>query len=342
MLSHGTVGNLPDPFSVMPSPPGITVVIPTCNRAKVLEKTLESVFAQTFPAAEIIVVNDGSKDDTREVLAGYGNRITTINQENGGVHAARNKGIEAASSEWVAFLDDDDEWVSGRLSAAVETIGIHPDIDVHVTNTAIVNSDGSEVDLFAMRGRDATEHMRLNRPLEWVLGDCFFVQTLVARKSAIVGAGMFRKTFYEDMDLFVRLAACGPWTVDVRRFLRLQRLEEEGPNLSGVCRSKLVENYEALARIHREALEIPSLTAGERRFVESGLATNLFELGRALHTQGEASRARECFAEAAVRYPKLRSRAKARMAALFGGPALGLFGRLRPRRGLFRSSQPNP
>lgn len=321
--------------------PRISVVIPTYNRARIVPKAIESVFSQTYPAAEIIVVDDGSKDDTREVLAGYGDRIKAISQENGGLSAARNTGIRAASSEWVAFLDDDDEHVPERLAIAVETIALHPDIDVHATNTALVNSDGTELDMFGIRGRHATEHMRLERPLGWVLGGCFFAQTLVARKSAIVEAGLFRKTFYEDMDLFVRLAARGPWTVDVRKSLRLLRLPGEDLNLSSVWRSKPVENYEALTRIHREALAIPSLTAGEKGFVESGLATNLFELGRALHARGETSRARECFLEAAQRYPRLHSRAKAHLAALFGGPALGVFGMLRRRRGVFRSTSTN-
>ena len=325
----------------MSSSPRISVVIPTYNRSKVVRNALESVFSQTYPAAEIIVVDDGSKDDTREVLASYGNRIKAISQENGGLSAARNTGIQAASSEWVAFLDDDDEHVPERLAIAAETIGIHPDIDVHATNTALVNSDGSELDMFAIRGRHATEHMRLERPLEWVLNGCFFAQTLVARKSAIEEAGMFRKTFYEDMDLFVRLAARGPWTVDVRKSLRLQRLAGEDLNLSSVWRSKPVENYKALTRIHREALRIPLLTEGERRFVESGLATNLFELGRALHGASDAAGARECFLEAARRYPRLHSRAKARVAALFGAPALSLFGMLRRRRGVFRSTPGN-
>ncbi len=322
----------------MSNSPQISVVIPTYNRARIVSKAIESVLAQTHPAAEIIVVDDGSKDDTRAVLAGYGDRITAISQENGGLSAARNTGIRAARTEWVAFLDDDDEFTPDRLAIAAETIALHPAIDVHATNTAIVNEDGSELDMFALRGRKAGEHMPLERPLTWVLGGCFFAQTLVARKRVIEEVGMFRKTFYEDMDLFVRLAARGAWTVDHRRSLRLQRLAGEDLNLSSVWRSKPVENYEALTCIHREALAIAGLLPWERRFVRGGLATNLFELGRALHARGESARARGCFREAARLYPRFHSRLKALLAASLGAPALWLLGRLRRRRGVFRST----
>lgn len=319
-------------------PPSISVVIPTYNRAKIVPKALASVFAQTFPAAEIIVVDDGSGDDTRQVLAGYGDRIRAISQSNGGLSAARNTGILAAESEWIAFLDDDDEYVPERLAIAAETIALHPEINVHATNTALVSEDGAEIDMFDLRGREAGEHMRLERPLEWILGGCFFAQTLVVRKSVLLEAGLFRKTFYEDMDLFVRLSDMGAWTVDVRRSLRLLRLVEEDLNLSSYWRSRPVENYEALTRIHREALASRGLTEREHRFVEAGLATNLYELGRAVMVHGDPARARTCFFEAARLYPKFHSRVKAGLAGSFGAPALRMMGLFQRRRGVFRST----
>lgn len=321
--------------------PKISVVIPTCNRAKIIPRALESVFAQSHSAFEIIVVDDGSKDNTREVLAGFGDRIKAISQVNAGLSGARNTGIQAATSEWIAFLDDDDEYTPDRLAIAAETIRRHPDIDVHATNTALVGEDGSELDMFALRGRTATEHTRLERPLEWVLRGCFYAQTLVARKQVLSDVGLFRKIFYEDMDLFVRLAARGPWTVDGRRSLRLLRLAEDDLNLSSYWRSKPVENYEALTRIHREALGIPGLEKQELKVVQSGLATNLFELGRSLTANGDCGRARECFLEAARRYPKPHSRLKARMAAVFGSQALRVLALFQRRRGVFRSSAAN-
>jgi len=320
-------------------PPKISVVIPTYNRASVVPTAIASVMAQTLRPHEIIVVNDGSKDNTTEVLAGYGDTIRAITQANTGLSGARNTGIHAATGEWIAFLDDDDEWIPARLATAAETIARHPDIGVHATNTAIVLEDGTELDMFSMRGRKATEHMRIDRPLEWILGGCFFAQTIVARRDVLVAAGLFRKTFYEDMDLFIRLAARTPWTVDVRRSLRLIRRPGEDLNLSSIWRSKPVENFEALARIHREALTLMPLTAQENDVVRRGLGTNLFELGRALLAKGETTRARACFAESARTFPRLHSRLKSRFVALFGRTGLRCVDAFRPRRkGVFRSS----
>lgn len=321
--------------------PQFSVVIPTYNRAKILHRSLESIFSQTYPPAEIIVVNDGSADDTREVLASYGERIQAINQPNAGLSGARNAGIKAAHSEWIVFLDDDDELVPSRLALAAESIALHPDIDVHATNTALVNPDGSEMDLFAFRGKVAGEHMRLEHPLEWVLRGCFFSQAVVVRRKALEEVGLFRKTFYEDMDLFVRLAARVPWAVDARRSLRLIRLPGEDINLSSVWRSKPVENYEALTRIHREALEISGLGKHEIEVAQAGLATNLFELGRALAERGESEQARECFLEAARRYPVLHSRIKSRLLAEFGTPALRVLALFRRRPMGYRSAPLN-
>jgi len=323
------------------STPQISVVIPTYNRATIVGKALESVFAQTLAPREIIVVNDGSKDNTAEVLAGYGGRIVAITQPNAGLSGARNTGIKAATSEWIAFLDDDDEWTPTRLATAVETIGRHPDVPVHATNTAIVMEDGSEHDMFTLRGRTATEHMRVDRPLSWILGGCFFAQTIVARRDLLIDVGLFRKTFYEDMDMFIRLAARAPWTVDVRRALRLIRRPGEDLALSTIWRSKPVENFEALARIHREALASVARDEAEKQMVRSGLAANLFELGRALLAKGEHARARTCFAESAMHAPRLHSRLKARLAATLGETGIKLVDLLKPRRkGLYRSSAP--
>ncbi|MGC1189741.1 MAG: glycosyltransferase family A protein [Candidatus Binatus sp.] len=93
----------------------MSVIIPVYNGAATIGRALASAFAQTFTDYEVVVVNDGSTDATSSVLAGYGDRIRVVTQANRGLPAARNSGIRASSGEYVAFIDDDDEWLPQML-----------------------------------------------------------------------------------------------------------------------------------------------------------------------------------------------------------------------------------
>ncbi|MFH0825315.1 MAG: glycosyltransferase [Pseudomonadota bacterium] len=95
--------------------PLVSVIIPTFNRVGVIRRAVDSVLAQTFHDFELIVVDDGSSDNTQQVLDTYGGRIRVLRQENRGVSAARNAGIAASNGELVAFLDSDDEWMPEKL-----------------------------------------------------------------------------------------------------------------------------------------------------------------------------------------------------------------------------------
>jgi len=95
--------------------PRVSVVIPSYNCARFLRETLESVFAQTCPDVEIIVVDDGSTDGSKELLERFADRVRVIHQENQGVSAARNRGIRESRGEFVAFLDADDLWHPEKL-----------------------------------------------------------------------------------------------------------------------------------------------------------------------------------------------------------------------------------
>src|SRR5271154_1794032 len=95
--------------------PRVSIVIAVYNGAPTVGRALASVFAQTFTDYEVVVVNDGSTDDTASVLARYGDKIRVVTQPNRGLPAARNSGIHASSGEYVAFLDDDDEWLPQML-----------------------------------------------------------------------------------------------------------------------------------------------------------------------------------------------------------------------------------
>ncbi len=104
----------------------ISVVIPTYNRRATLPRALDSVLAQTLPAVEIIVVDDGSTDGTGEWLATAYPRVRLLRQPNRGVSAARNAGIAAAEGDWIALLDSDDAWLPAKLDTQAKAIAARP------------------------------------------------------------------------------------------------------------------------------------------------------------------------------------------------------------------------
>ena len=98
--------------------PEVSVIIPTYNRAKIVTKAIDSVLAQTYKDFEIVVVDDGSIDNTKEVIHNFKNRVIryTRNRENRGQAYARNKGVKIAKGEYIAFLDSDDFWLPNKLA----------------------------------------------------------------------------------------------------------------------------------------------------------------------------------------------------------------------------------
>ena len=90
--------------------PPITAVVPTYNRGPLIARALESILGQTRTPDEVVVVDDGSTDDTQERIQAYAGRVRYVRQPNAGGSAARNRGVEEATHPWVAFLDSDDHW----------------------------------------------------------------------------------------------------------------------------------------------------------------------------------------------------------------------------------------
>ena len=115
----------------------VTAAIPTYNRARFLRDAIESVLAQTFEDYEVVVVDDGSTDDTPHVVERYGDRVHYVRQENAGRSAARNRCIEEARGRYVSFLDSDDRWLPNKLALHVDVLDrdervgmVHGHVDV--------------------------------------------------------------------------------------------------------------------------------------------------------------------------------------------------------------------
>lgn len=114
--------------------PAISVIIPAYNAAGTLRRALDSVLAQSWPAHEIIVVDDGSADSTGEIAKSYAERVRYVRQNNAGPSSARNKGVAMASGEWVTFLDADDWYYPDRLQQHGQMITSDPNLDFLVGN----------------------------------------------------------------------------------------------------------------------------------------------------------------------------------------------------------------
>jgi glycosyltransferase involved in cell wall biosynthesis len=112
------------------SQPLVTVIIPTYNREQYISEAIDSVLAQTYSNIELIIVDDGSTDNTIERLQTYGPKLRYIQQENGGIGAARNAGIAQATGEFLAFLDSDDCWTPDKLTLQIAAFDQDPDLDI--------------------------------------------------------------------------------------------------------------------------------------------------------------------------------------------------------------------
>ena len=121
----------------------VSVIIPTFNRSKKLKRALESVISQTYPHKELIVIDDGSTDDTKEILKNF-SEASYFWQENRGVSAARNLGIEKARAKWIAFLDSDDSWQRDKLEKQIQALQEASEYKICHTDETWIR-DGKEI-----------------------------------------------------------------------------------------------------------------------------------------------------------------------------------------------------
>lgn len=198
--------------------PLVSVVIPTYNRASLIPSSIESVLGQTYKRIELIVVDDGSTDDTQAVLAGYGDKIKVICQQNAGPAIARNRGIAAATGDIIAFLDSDDQWLPTKLERQVESLrAAGPEVTCSLCNCTVYYANGTKTSTFAIADTipECDTGIWLN-PVEVLLNRfVMFNQAVAIRREVLERVGYFDESlrFGEDYDLPFRLAMEGPWTI---------------------------------------------------------------------------------------------------------------------------------
>lgn len=198
------------------SPLRVSVVIPAYNAARFLPEAINSVRQQTLTVHEIIIMDDGSTDDTESIVRALGDGILYIRQKNAGVSAARNRGIALATGEIIAFLDADDVWFPEKIERQLKVFQDHPDVALVATDKAEIDTQGKLLlpSLFKQQHLHTFFSSLNNAPIPQVMSLLIkvnFIPTssVLVRKEALNRIGVFDTTirYGEDLELWVRIAA---------------------------------------------------------------------------------------------------------------------------------------
>jgi len=212
----------------------ISTVIPTYNRAHLLERAIGSALAQMEHGDEVIVVDDGSTDRTEALVRGIGDRVRYIKTTNRGAGAARNRGVLEAKNPLVAFLDSDDEWLPGKIGLQRAVMAAHPTVLFAFSDFLVQRADGVARRRFLVHwSHDERSWDDILGPGETVVGAgaepavrvhvgdlsllemrsaYVFTSTVIVRREMAGGALRFAEDVktYEDLECFGRLALAGP------------------------------------------------------------------------------------------------------------------------------------
>jgi glycosyltransferase involved in cell wall biosynthesis len=187
----------------------VSVIIPTYNSARFLTAAVESVLKQTFKDFEVIVIDDGSTDNTSEIIKQFGDSVRYIFQKNQGVSVARNTGIKNSAAKYVAFLDADDVWMPTKLEKQIAALKENPKSKVCYTEYLSVSSDLKPQDLRRLRCQNE------------VLSDLLLRGNVIGPPSTVFGErGIFEElggfdsnlSLSADWDMWIRLASVTEWT----------------------------------------------------------------------------------------------------------------------------------
>jgi glycosyltransferase involved in cell wall biosynthesis len=292
--------------------PTVSAVIPAYNRARFLPAAVDSIRAQTYPCMEIVIVDDGSTDDTERTVQQLGAGVRYIRQANAGPAAARNRGIREARGELVAFLDTDDRWLPDKLALQVDVIRRDPTVALVCADMAIEDEHGTVqvASNFRQRGMQAFFSGLGGRPIPEAprrLLEVNFVNTstVLARRDVLLALDGFdrRLRYGEDLELWLRIAArhpiaCVPSVQEVR--------VEHSSNVTKSIEPMLL-GYVRMAEVIREWAggSMPAWGVDSDRYVAASLA----DLGYWYFAQGRLNDARKAFQRSLRETPTVRAAA---------------------------------
>lgn len=199
------------------TPALVSCIVPVFNGAQYLREAVDSILAQTHRPLEMIVVDDGSSDDTPTILASYGSQLRSLWQPNGGMTSARSRGIEAARGVFLSFLDADDRWHPEKLARQVSRFNARPELGACVTHVQ---------NFWAAELRDEAQRFRHHRVAAPLPG--YIAQALMVRRDVFERVGPFDPMWVHanELDWFLRAAERGiliELLPDVLTYRRIRR-----------------------------------------------------------------------------------------------------------------------
>ena len=237
------------------SKPVISVIVPTYDYGRFIGDSIRSVLEQTYTSYEIIVIDDGSSDETTSVLQQFDGRIRYVYQENRGPSAARNLGIKIARGEYISFLDADDLWTPNKLELQLSDINSHPDIGMVFSDCQTFTAE-TIVKTSFLAGKSIDMNMISQKPIsqafmKLLLDNFITTSSVMVRKECFEKIGLFNESLrsVEDRDLWLRISASFGIT-GIPFILCRKRLHEcnisRDNEVAIYCRLQVLENNRRL------------------------------------------------------------------------------------------------
>ncbi|MFK7803651.1 MAG: glycosyltransferase [Anaerolineae bacterium] len=274
--------------------PKVDIIIPAYNQGHYLQSSVESALAQTWENIEVIIIDDGSTDNTAEVGQSFADpRVTYIYQENGGLSAARNTGLHHATGEFISFLDSDDLFLPQKIEALLNKLQANPEAGLAAGPALLIDENGQEIGKTYGNGIPDLDE-------EWLFGNRVHVGSILVKAEWLNQVEPFDESLRacEDWDMWMRLAIVGckmVWSPDPVSKYRIhgQQMTKEAVRMKTAMLTVLEkifdrddlqpEWHEAAARAKAEAL----IKAAARGFLAGDVATAKSDLASSIEISPE-------------------------------------------------------
>lgn len=289
------------------SSPLVSAIIPCYNRPDYVREAIDSALAQTYPTIEIIVVDDGSTDETPQVLASYGDRIRVLRQQNAGTAAARNTGIAASSGKYLAWLDSDDAWLPEKIAAEV-------DAAERYSGAAVVYTRCQPVD---RSGRPAAPSHPVTVPNPVIRRD--ILEMMVIESEVMPSSCIMRRDVIDEVGNFDTEYLAEDWDLHFRVARKYQFVYIDAPltryRLHDDCKSRdrwphaqgLLKLRHKIEAARDEILGNDPTPAMRQAYERHRIkyADAYYRVGKLALDRGDLELARECLGEAIRLNPKV-------------------------------------